>query len=267
MPSREEKQRIRGIIEDLEAKAFNRQAITAEEIKTITESMKKMHFSEDSGYYPRLENLLEDLNEKNSVNITKPQPQSKPLEDKRIYVGYIGDLPLEVKPVYDHVFLSTFYCGKYKSNETRFKISHRFNHEGRIDLVDAYLTQCLDPLLSGAVRHLITIDGFQNIKKNWQKAEAFFLPCLPFEMIFYEPDFLRLEKRTRYQSLMKNGHSLAKELTACLRNKTIDTLKQYSLPELLEDDEAMYMLNKAASLMPGLEMNGQKLLVSYGPNN
>ena len=179
---------------------------------------------------------------------------------------------MQVQSVYDHVILSTCYAGEFNLKRGRVKISHRFNSEGRIDFVELKFLRSLLDCLTGEVRKLVLIRDYQDIRRDWQEAEAFALRILPQELLFLFADIFRFPKSEVLAWLINIGHGMVGDLLTDLavgvsRNGTSESDEaqdQLLLPELRSDEVALPILEKAASLESVVESGGDKtVLVRY----
>lgn len=268
------------IVESLETRVALKKPISTDEVQGAADLMESLGFSEQSAYYARLERLYVLADKQKPAVVEKPAERpdapvtdSEALDFKRVgrreYAAIYSRGSAFLKFVYDHFFLMKLHKRWYKDRGMAVKISHRFNQEGRIDLVDAVLVHSLDPRMDRAVKHLLSVDGYDKKEKGWHGAEAFYLPIVPFEMIAFDEQFINKTYVERCQSLLREGHDgarlLVREMRAGkLQESSSVRSEQKQLAEIVEDREGLYMLIKAASLVPTVrDYDKERVMVGY----
>src|SRR3989304_4898752 len=161
MPTKENKQQARGLVEALEFRVHAGPPVCDTEILTAREFLRQHDFSAASDYFNRLGQV------QNRVG-TRPAAVR---QEKRNYGGEAAGRWMQVQSIYDHVILSTCHEGEFNLRRGRVKGSHRFNQAGRIDFVELKLLRSLQPCLDGSIRKLLTVRGYQSLRKDWLAAE------------------------------------------------------------------------------------------------
>jgi hypothetical protein len=188
MTSKEDRRQVRALVESLEARCASGNLPTEDEIHDLVCVMEKLGFPEDSSYFARIEFILDKVENPDAVTPANPcapavahctpapqlinpsEPNSpilKPQNGRVDYYGNLHDHTVRVTPRYDHVFLAMYYTGFNDRYSTTFKITHRFNGKGRVDIVDIQLVKSFEPSLDRAVRHLVTVEGYERRAKAW----------------------------------------------------------------------------------------------------
>jgi len=264
MATKEHKRQARGLIEKLECRVHAGPPIHANELVSAQEFLRQSEFAPSSEYFSRLSQIQHRLSTR---TIEPAAPRSK-----RNYGGEAAGYWMQVQSAYDHVILSTCYDGEFNMRQGRIKISHRFNAEGRIDFVELKLLRSLQPLLNGAIRKLLTVKDYPEIRRNWNAADAYILEVLPRELIFLYGDLFRCPKTELFGWLINIGHRLAGDLLKDLETRALlgwtprppRNPEQACLTALRTDDVAHPILDKAATLEAAVELQGSKLaLVKY----
>ena len=128
---------------------------------------------------------------------------------KHNYGGEAAGRWMQLQSAYDHLILSTCYEGCINLQSGRIKISHRFNAAGRVDFVELKFLRSTHACLTGEIRKLLTIKGFQTLRKDWLSAEAFVLPVLPRELVFLFEEIFRTPKHELFAWLVNIGRRVA----------------------------------------------------------
>jgi len=246
--TKENRNYVRGLIEGLETRIHNGPPVHVAEIDSAREFLRRNEFSPVSDYHNRLAQIQHRLSAR--VNETT-QPRSK-----RNYGGEAAGYWMQVQSSYDHVILSTCYEGEFSLNRGRIKLSHRFNQEGRIDFLELKFLRSLHTCLDGEIRKLLTIAGYQSLRKDWRIAEAYVLEVLPRELIFLFADIFRSPRTDLFTWLINIGHGLVGDLLQDLRGRAAQgplplparNPDQLCLSALLADEVASPILQKAAAL-------------------
>ena len=185
---------------------------------------------------------------------------------ERSYIGRLTttkDAPIEIKVVFDHLFLTTNFrvaIGAYDL----VKITHRFNREGRLDLIDARLKQTKRLYLDAdapapaedTIFHLVQAFAFKDKQAELEWAESrceYFIRLRQIAAIFYDLGLTHEEQQYRF--LIQSGHRLMKELhravkTGSLQDVRVTRLPFYPLHQLQEDDATCYIVSRAALIAP-----------------
>jgi len=252
------------LIEQLESRVHVGPPVHVTEIVSARDYLRQSDFSPASDYFGRLAELQNRLQ-------SRTQPASL-THGKRNYGGEAAGYWMQLQSAYDHVILSTCYEGEFNLKRGRIKVSCRFNQSGRIDFVEAKLLRSLHPVLNGAIRKLLTVKQFQNVRKDWFEAEAFVLEVLPQELVFLYHDIFRCHRDELFAWLINIGHRLVGDLLAHLRAQLVNgrafqrekNPDQLCLEDLRKDNVALPILTKAASLQSSIEITDPKnVIVRY----
>jgi len=230
------------------------------ELVSVRNFLHHSEFSPTSDYFSRLSQI------QNRLQARSAEPALLP--GKRNYGGEAAGRWMQIQSAYDHVILSTCYDGEFHLKRGRIKISHRFNREGRIDFVELKFLRSLDPFLTGAIRKLVTINGYQSIRKDWRAAEAFVLEVLPRELVFLYENIFRCEKKELFAWLINIGHGMVEDLLKDLRTRSGNSCQTPSQPHndqlclsaVRTDEVALPILEKAATLHSVTEILDPKTL-------
>jgi hypothetical protein len=259
MPTKEIKRHARGLVEALESRAHVGPPVGATEIVSAREFLRKHEFSAASDYFSRLERLQKQVG-------TRPSAR----QEKRNYGGEAAGYWMQLQSIYDHVIISSCYNGEFNSQRGRIKISHRFNQAGRIDFVELKYLRSLQPVLTGEIRKLVTVNRYQDLKKDWFEAEAFALRVLPRELIFLHPTVFRSAREYVLEWLINIGHRMAGSLLDGLRAGQVNgqdrdaSDQQLALGLVTSDAVAMPILEQAAGLDAVVEMGeAEPVIVRY----
>ena len=253
MPTKEIKRSARGLVEELEFRVHAGPPVRENEIRSAREFLRQNEFSTASDYFDRLVRIQARVGSR---------PTTLP-HHKRNYGGEAAGYWMQVQSVYDHVILSTCHDGEFNSRRGRVKISHRFNQAGRIDFVELKFLRSLQPCLNGALRKLLTIEGFPSRRKDWHEADAFVLRVLPQELVFLFQDIFRCPRNEVFAWLINIGHRIAGDLLNDLRVRPINghaassesNTNQLCLKAVLADGVALPVLEQAAKLESTVETN------------
>ncbi len=147
------------------------------------------------------------------------------------------------------------------SRRGRIKVSHRFNGAGRIDFVELKFLRSMQPCLTGEIRKLLLVQGFQSHRKAWHEAEAHVLQVLPQELVFLYPDFFRMTRVDLFAWLINIGHRTVADLLSDMRagrvnghvRETGGNPNQLRLAEVGADGVAVPILEQAAALEAAVE--------------
>jgi hypothetical protein len=262
MATKEHKRSARGLIEGLESRLHAGPPIHTTEITSAHAFLRQCSFSPTSDYFSRLAQIQSRL----AGRVHQPIIPN----GKRNYGGKAADHWMQVQSIHDHIILSTCHNGEFNLQRGRVKLSHRFNSEGRIDFVELKFLRSLSPWLTGEIRKLVLIKGYQNIQKDWHEAEAFTLRVLPQELVFLFGEIFRHPKSDILTWLVNIGHRLANDLLTalsagtfrCLDSENGETQNQLCLSELREDRVATSILKKSAVLESAIESSDDQTLVA-----
>ena len=185
---------------------------------------------------------------------------------ERSYIGRLTstqDAPVEVKVVFDHLFLTTNHRASLGPYDL-VKITHRFNREGRLDLIDARLKQTkrlyLDPSAPApaedTIFHLVQVFAFKDKQAELEWSESrceYFIRLRQIAAIFYDLGLNHEEQQ--YRHVIQCGHRLMKELhrderARTLRDVRVTRLPFYPFHQLADDEAATYIISRAALIEP-----------------
>jgi hypothetical protein len=255
--TKEHKRHAKGLIEKLESRIHAGPRIEHGELMSVREFLHQNDFSPASEYFRRLGQIQNRL--AGRVNGHRAP------DGKRNYGGQAAGRHMQLQAIYDHVILSICYCGEFNTKRGRVKASHRFNQEGRVDFVELKFLCSLSPVLNGAVRKLILVKDYQNIRKDWDAAEAYALPVLPQELVFLYKDIFRCEKADVHSWLINIGHMVAAELLAaldsCFGASPNGNGEQLDLSQVRDDSVALPILQKAAARESAVEVEDERMIL------
>jgi|GEM_PF-1476870 len=185
---------------------------------------------------------------------------------ERSYIGRLPstkDAPVEVKVVFDHVFLTTNHRASIGPHDL-VKLTHRFNREGRLDLIDARLKQTRKftddgiPLAPAddAIFHLVQVFAFKDKlpEPGWSESRAeYFIRLRQIAALFYDLGLTQEEQQ--YRHLVQSGHRLMRELHRAVQAGTLTEVRVtrhpfYPFHQLPDDGAAGYMIERAGLLEP-----------------
>jgi hypothetical protein len=258
--TKEHKRHAKGLIEQLESRIHCGPRIEHGELLSVRQFLHQNDFSPASEYFRRLVLLQDRL-----AGRENGQPTT---QGKRNYGGQAGGRHMQLQSIYDHLILSVCYGGEFNTRRGRVKVSHRFNQEGRVDFVELKFLCSLSPALNGAIRKLVLVKDYQQIRKDWDATEAFILPVLPQELVFLYKDIFRSEKTDIISWLINIGHVLAGDLLVDLDSPVEQANNgnsdQLPLHHVRDDALALQILRKAATRDCAVELEDERLaLVRY----
>ena len=238
MATKENKRRVRMMVEELEQRIHRGPAIHTAEIESAQDFLRQNEFSPASDYFNRLADLEKRL--RGRVRIVSPPA-------KRNYGGRAAGRQMQLQSIYDHVILSICYRGDFNTQTGRIKISHRFNQEGRIDFVELKFLESLCPPLNGEVRKLLAVRDYPSIRKDWYEATAHALRVLPQELVFLYENIFECPREQVFAWLINIGHGIAADLLQELQTSR----GGYSGPPRAATGEGWQDFNRAAGSDPG----------------
>jgi hypothetical protein len=261
--TKEHKRYAKGLIEKLESRIHCGPRIEHGELLSVRQYLHQNDFSPASDYFRRLGQIQDRLAGRVNGENGHPGPQGK-----RNYGGQAGGRHMQLQSIYDHLILSVCYGGEFNTKRGRVKVSHRFNQEGRVDFVELKFLCSLSPALNGAMRKLVLIKDYQNIRKDWDAAQAYILPILPQELVFLYKDIFRCEKAEIFSWLINIGHLIAaellSELDSCLEQPANGNSEQLPLHVVREDAVAVPIIQRAAIRECAVEIEDERsVLVRY----
>jgi hypothetical protein len=259
--TKEHKRKAKGLIEELESRVHVGPPIGSSEIVSAKEFLRQNDFSPSSDYFNRLLQIQSRIGTRRE---SVPLPQSK-----KNYGGESSGSWLQLQSAYDHVILSMCYNGEFNQKRGRIKISHRFNQQGRVDFVELKFLCSLHPCLNGEIRKLVTVKGYQTVRKDWHAAEAFILPILPQELVFLFEDIFRADRAELLGWLINIGHQMLKDLLRDLKTNSVNghsvlsktEREQLPLQAIRQDEIALPILDAAARLNAAVEILDPKTVV------
>lgn len=185
---------------------------------------------------------------------------------ERSYIGRLAstkDAPVEVKVVFDHLFLTTNHRVSLGPHDL-VKLTHRFNREGRLDLIDARLKQSrkLGPdgapiaTAEDAIFHLVQVFAFKDKQPElaWAESRAeYFIRMRQIAALFYDLGLTHEEQQ--YRHLIQSGHRLMRELHRAVRDGATQDVRATRFPfypfhQLPQDEAACYIIERAGQAEP-----------------
>ncbi|MEK6933652.1 MAG: hypothetical protein AABW75_02130 [Nanoarchaeota archaeon] len=148
-------------------------------------------------------------------------------------------------------------------------MSWRFNEEGRLDLIDCKTiwrgsrNNSVDQ-----ISNIITVFNFQNRKdKDWNRSRATYR-YFPEEINVINQSFRFHSLQSKYNSLARFGHGIAKEIWYAIRNNSLQGLffvkeGDKSLTEIVSDNEAKYMLKRTTRVLPCISFDDSSEFGGY----
>ncbi len=193
---------------------------------------------------------------------------------ERSYIGRLPgtkDAPVEVKIVFDHLFLTTNYRAEIGPYDL-VKLTHRFNREGRLDLIDARLKQTkrLYPdadtpaPVEDTIFHLVQAFAFKDKQAELEWSESrceYFIRLRQIAAIFYDLGLTQEEQQFRF--LIQWGHRLMRELHRAVQARSLLDVRVTRMPfypfhQLAEDEAACYIASRAALIEPKVIFDTQR---------
>lgn len=185
---------------------------------------------------------------------------------ERSYIGRLTstkDAPVEFKVVFDHAFLTTNYRVNIGAYDL-VKLTHRFNREGRLDLIDARLKQTRKSSVTTpaaepaeeAIFHLVQVFAFKDKlpEPAWAESRAeYFIRMRQIAALFYDQGLVHEEQQFRH--LIQSGHRLMKELHRAIQSDVLTDVRvtrypYYPFHQLADDNAACYIAERAGLLDP-----------------
>lgn len=213
MATKDDRRQAKGLLEVLETRVHSGPPIATTEIQSVRTFLSQHEFSPASDYFSRLSHIESRVHRRSNEAPAAPA--------KSNYGGDAAGYQMQVQSIYDHVILSTCYTGDFNGKHGRIKISHRFNEAGRIEFVELKYLRAFHPPLNGELRKLVTVKGYQALRKDWHQAEAFVLRVLPQELILLYADIFRCERAELLAWLVNIGHGLVDDLLRDLKTRRV----------------------------------------------
>lgn len=169
-------------------------------------------------------------------------------KNKRSYFGRAGSHLLQIKVVYDHLFLIRPYSSA--------SLSWRFNQEGRLELIDS--KNLSDRSFA---ENILKVES-ENLSRNWNSADVI-LRNVPDELsCSISSEFYILPRDNKFDELIRYGHSEANYVANHINEglhppkfSPDEKRSQFPMPRLKEDGVALEILNKAARLRSELSID------------
>ena len=215
--------------------------------------------------YPNILEVEGAANSNEEITASKPALTSL----LRRYVGTTAQHPktqIVVKPSYNHFFISRYYTDH---SNAKIKMSWRFNEEGRLDLIDCktiWRGSRNNP--AEQISNIITVFNFQNRKdKDWSNSRALY-HIISKDVDVINQSFRFHSLQSKYNSLARFGHGIAKEIWCAIRNKSLLGLffvkeGDKSLTEIINDNEAKYMLERTTRVLPCISFDDSSEFGGY----
>lgn len=276
LESTEAPESLADAIADHERRALERESITLDEIRELEQKTQPYRKGPHYQLAQRVRKLAHRLGHADLNQWDQLKQTAVPVFNmaERSYIGRLTstkDAPVELKVVFDHLFLTTNHrvaLGAYDL----VKITHRFNREGRIDLIDARLKQTRrtyqEPLtaepVEDAIFHLVQMFAFKDKLPNREWTESrceYFIRLRQIAAIFYDLGLAHEEQQ--YRHLIQSGHRLMKELhravqAGALQDVRVTRLPFYPMHQLRDDEAACYMIGRAAAIEPRVLWDTQR---------
>ncbi|MFM8470058.1 MAG: hypothetical protein ACKODH_08820 [Limisphaerales bacterium] len=254
-------------IADFERRLIAQEPISLDEVKELERQTQPLRHGHHYQLAQRVRKLALRLGHVDTAQWEQLKQTPVPVFNmaERSYIGRLassGDAPVEVKVVFDHLFLTTNHrvaLGAYDL----VKITHRFNREGRLDLIDARLKQTkriyLDataPPAEDAIFHLVQVFAFKDKQAElaWPESRAeYFIRLRQIAALFYDLGLNHEEQQ--YRQLIQSGHRLMKELHRAVQDGSLLDVRVTRLPfypfhQLRDDEAARYIIERAALVDP-----------------
>lgn len=255
-------------IADFERRLSAQEPISLEEVRELERQTQPLRHGPHYQLAQRVRKLAQRLGHVGTTQWEQLKQTPVPVFNmaERSYIGRLasmGDAPVEVKVVFDHLFLTTNHrvaLGAYDL----VKITHRFNREGRLDLIDArlkqtkrnYLDASAPPPAEDAIFHLVQVFAFKDkqAELEWPESRAeYFIRLRQIAALFYDLGLNHEEQQ--YRHLIQSGHRLMKELhravqAGALLDVRVTRMPFYPFHQLRDDEAACYIIGRAALLEP-----------------
>lgn len=255
-------------IADFERRLSAQEPISLEEVRELERQTQPLRHGPHYQLAQRVRKLAQRLGHVGTTQWEQLKQSPVPVFNmaERSYIGRLaslGDAPVEVKVVFDHLFLTTNHrvaLGTYDL----VKITHRFNREGRLDLIDArlkqtkrnYLDASAPPPAEDAIFHLVQVFAFKDkqAELEWPESRAeYFIRLRQIAALFYDLGLNHEEQQ--YRHLIQSGHRLMKELhravqAGALLDVRVTRMPFYPFHQLRDDEAACYIIGRAALLEP-----------------
>lgn len=255
-------------IADFERRLLAQQPISLDEVRELERQTQPYRQGPHYQLAQRVRKLAQRLGHVGTAQWEQLKQTPVPVFNmaERSYIGRLPstkDAPVEVKVVFDHLFLTTNYRVSIGSYDL-VKITHRFNREGRLDLIDARLKQTKRLYLDAdapapaedAIFHLVQVFAFKDKQAELEWAESrceYFIRLRQIAAIFY--DLGLAEEVQQFRHLIQSGHRLMKELHRAVQSGSLLDVRVTRMPfypfhQLREDEAACYIVSRAASVEP-----------------
>jgi hypothetical protein len=255
-------------IANFERRLSAQKPITLEEVRELERQTQPLRHSPHYQLAQRVRKLALRLGHVDTAQWEQLKQTPVPVFNmaERSYIGRLastGDAPVEVKVVFDHLFLTTNHrvaLGAYDL----VKITHRLNREGRLDLIDArlkqtkrsYLDATAPPPPEDAIFHLVQVFAFKDkqAEPEWAESRAeYFIRLRQIAALYYDLGLNHEEQQ--YRHLIQSGHRLMKELhravqAGSLLDVRVTRMPFYPFHQLRDDEAACYIIGRAALLEP-----------------
>ncbi len=255
MPDEISKLAAKKIMSGLEKQIKRGISTSSLQIQNLKEFLKLNNLANEPSLASSLEKIICSA-EFNRQHAQIKNPEYSRLPDKRSYLGRERMKKLQIKVVYDHLFLTESY---YRT----INISWRFNEEGRLELVNAkVMSRDSEPKGKNDIYHLIKAP-MDNPNKAWNSSEIE-LYSLPEEISCVNEGFYYLSTEEQYNKLALFGHKLSRNVFKSLQEGTLIDPQfalddgQYAISQLKDDDFATSILRKASFLVPTTRILSKK---------
>ena len=255
-------------IADFERRCTAQQPISLEEVRDLERRTQPYRHGPHYQLAQRVRKLAQRLGHVGTAQWEQLKQTPVPVFNmaERSYIGRLPstkDAPVEVKVVFDHLFLTTNHRVTIGSYDL-VKLTHRFNREGRLDLIDARLKQTRRQYLEpdapapaeDAIFHLVQLFAFKDKQAALEWAESrgeYFIRLRQIAAIFYDLGLNAEEQQ--YRHLIQSGHRLMRDLhrgvqAGSLLDVRVTRMPFYPFHQLPEDEAAAYIIGRAAAIEP-----------------
>lgn len=264
-------------IESFERRVITKEPATLDEIKELERRVEPYRRGPHYQLAQRVRKLAQKLGHVDSRKWEEVRSAPAPIFTlgERSYIGRLASTkgaPVEIKIVYDHLFLTTNYLATIGSCDL-VKITHRFNREGRLDLIDARLKQTRRANPDGewgappedTIFHLVQSFAFKDKlpEPEWTESRCeYFIRIRQIAAVFYDLGFTQEE--TQFRFIIQRGNRLMRELNADLQCGSLREVRVVRTPffpisQLPLDEAAAYIIGKAAAVEPRVSFDTQRV--------